>query len=305
MKKDIRLGTFSLDLSEDGALAILNRLSESVGPRTELVITFFEDGRFGYYCSGKKSISDLAKQFGWLLADTRTDSSGITTGEGYYPTQRFTACFWQCPSFERSREIEHILVNTWAPLSYDGNYFPDNVPFHHFTKDGFNCYYLYDYYRKDTKHQRTDHEKRARNLIFQMKDGRASHDAARRLAFAMNNQFPEDMRTKNHLILPIHASDPVKSHKRYFEFCKLLSWYTGIPNGYDAVKMNDYKWESNVKTNINLHHLDFDRNKLIGKYIYLIDDIYTTGTSFSAMVEELGLIKELVIGVFLGKTSAE
>ncbi|MBB4035390.1 putative amidophosphoribosyltransferase [Dysgonomonas hofstadii] len=305
MQQDRRLGSFLISAVEGNAFSVLDNIKESVRKMTELVISFYDDGSFGYYCSKPQDIEKLSKQFDWLLSKTRIDQSGIVTGKGYYRTQRFTALFWQCPSFERSREIEHILDNTWAPLSYDDSYFPDNVSLTHFEKDGYKCYYLYDYYRKSTRHLRSDHEKRARNLIYKMKYGWTSHDAVKRLAFAMNLQFPENMRTKNHLIIPIHASDPVESYWRYAEFCKLLSWYTGIPNGYDVIKMIGHKLQSGTKTKINIDHLEIDRDKLMGKYIYLIDDVYTTGTSFSTMVKELGLTKGLVVGIFLGKTSLE
>lgn len=168
MQQDIRWGEFMPNDRKEGAMSVMAQLIEAVRNRTEYVISFYKDGTFAYYSSNQKEIVRLSKLFGWLLCENRLDTSGIITGRGYYPTECFDACFRQCSSSECSGKIENILFNTWAPFSYDGQYFPEIVPFRHFTKKGYNCYYLYDYYRKDTKHQRTDHEKRARNLIFRM-----------------------------------------------------------------------------------------------------------------------------------------
>ncbi|SBW01073.1 hypothetical protein [uncultured Dysgonomonas sp.] len=168
MQQDIRWGSFALKFGDNSALAVMDRLKEALRPRTEYVISFYPDGTFGYYCSGKKELNRLSKFFGWRLHDTRTHEFGILTGRGYYSSDWFNACLWQCPTGERSKEIETILDYLYAPLSYDNSYFPDNVDFRHFEKDGLNCYYLYDYYRKDTKHERNDFDKRARNLIYRM-----------------------------------------------------------------------------------------------------------------------------------------
>lgn len=304
MQQNIRWGHFTLSSNDDSPLAVMGRLKEVVRKGTEYVVSFYLDGSFGYYCSNKREMVRLSKLFGWLLDETRIDASGILTGYGYYPSEQFAACFWQCSSPERSIEIENILDNTWSPLSYDGDYFPHNIPFRHFEKDSCNCYFLYDYYTKNSKHERTDFDKRARNLIYRMKEGAASHDAVQRLAYAINEQFGEERKSKNHLIVPIPASDYKSSYQRYYRFCKLLSWYTGINNGYDAVEVMDEKLYTNLKSKVNLQHLDFKFNKLAGKAIYLIDDVYTTGGSFSAMAEELKLhgVSDIT-GIFLAKTN--
>lgn len=288
--------------AENSAFAVINRLIDSIGPRTELVMTFFEDGRFGYYCSSNKGFLKLAKQFGWLLTDNRIDESGIITGEGYYATQWFDACFWQCKSERRSIDLEHILRNNWQSLERD-EYYPHNMPFRHFEKDGYKCYYIYDYYTKNSKHERTDLDKRARNLIFNMKNGIADHQAARILGNAINLQFDKESKS-NHLIIPIAASTIETHTKRFSRFCQLLSWYTGIKNGYDTVEVVEEKIEIIPKSLVSLHHIKLDNKKLHRKSVFLIDDVYTTGGSFTDMVYKLkkhGITD--IQGIFLSKTN--
>lgn len=202
MEQNIRFGTFGLN-----ALKVMSDLKESVKPNTELVIVFFEDGRFAYYSSNKKEIVRLARILGWLLDETHIDSSGILTGGGYYPPEWFNICFWQCKTEKKSIEIETILKNTWQSLVCE-DYYPRSRSFQYFEKANRDCFYLYDYYRTKTKHEMTDLDKRVRNLIFRMKSGSASHEAAFLLAKAIDTYLGIGQKKENLLIVPIPASNP-------------------------------------------------------------------------------------------------
>src|SRR5690606_32631830 len=105
----------------------------------------------------------------------------------------------------------------------------------------------------------------------------------------------------------IPASSKEKNERRYLNFCRKVSELTSLVNGFSAIQVSHDRIAYKGKVGVDkISNLVFDINLISGRTIYLVDDIITTGASFSQISSKLkGLGAYEVFGIFLAKTHHE
>lgn len=83
-----------------------------------------------------------------------------------------------------------------------------------------------------------------------------------------------------------------------------VSEATGIRNGFECIRIKFDRKDSREKKEANtVRNLEFDRAGIRGKWVLVLDDITTRGTSFVQCAEKLYANgAEYVCGFFMGKT---
>lgn len=164
---------------------------------------------------------------------------------------------------------------------------------------------LYDYVPQRMLKVASQEDIITRMMILGFKDGRNVYTrwAARKFAYALSLMDLTDT-----VIVCVPASTAWSHTRRWKRFLDILCYRTGAVNGFGYVKVSgsrkrahvtgDYELCTNIKRYV---HLDAER--LRGRKVLVIDDIYTTGqssASFIAALEAVGA--EVVMAMFLAKT---
>lgn len=142
-------------------------------------------------------------------------------------------------------------------------------------------------------------------MILGFKDGRnvytrwAARQLARALAF---------MDMTDYVIVCVPASTHYSHVRRWKLFSHLLSTMTGAEDGFQYVSVSGSRKRAHVTgeyelaTNIK-HYVHIDAEKLDGRKVLVIDDIYTTGRSSNAFIAALEAAGATVsMAMFLAKT---
>lgn len=112
---------------------------------------------------------------------------------------------------------------------------------------------------------------------------------------------------KDYVIIPIASSKQLTNKIRYENLFENLSKNLLIENGYSYVTVlfdTSEKHKSEDKFIIK-NNFEINFEKLKGKKIIIIDDVYTTGRSFNQYYFQIHKKVNSLIGVFLGKTNSK
>lgn len=166
-------------------------------------------------------------------------------------------------------------------------------------------YALYEYVPQRMLKGATTEDIITHLMVLGFKDGRNVYTrwAARQFAYALSLMDLTDT-----VVVCVPASTPWSHTRRWKRFLDILCSRTGAVNGFGYVKVSgsrkrahvtgDYELCTNIKRYV---HMDAER--LTGRKVLVIDDIYTTGqssASFIAALEAAGA--DVVMAVFLAKT---
>ncbi|MGL5725411.1 hypothetical protein [Cetobacterium sp.] len=112
---------------------------------------------------------------------------------------------------------------------------------------------------------------------------------------------------ENYIIIPIVASKYSTNEKRYKNLLENLSKNLSIENGYSYVT---HLFDTFEKHNLDdkfivKDNFQINLEKLEGKKIIIIDDVYTSGRSFEQYYFQINKKIDSLIGIFLGKTNSK
>lgn len=166
-------------------------------------------------------------------------------------------------------------------------------------------YALYDYVPQRWVHRFPIEQQVVDLMILGFKDGRNVYTrwAARQFAMTLS---PLDM--TDTVIVCVPASTPYSHTRRWKRFLDILCRRTGAENGFGYVTVTgnrkrahvtgDYELCTNIKRYV---HIDAER--LRGRKVLVIDDIYTTGQSSASFIGALEAAGACVVmAMFLAKT---
>ena len=178
--------------------------------------------------------------------------------------------------------------------------------FHEIVIGGFKAVYCMDYYPKNKYPDSalSAEQLRARSFLIGVKDGRFADRSADIFAhYLLGHYWKEDL--KKCAVCYIPAATQARTEQRYAEMSELVLAYTPVIDGRKWIQV---MWDRESsrrteKTDDTTRNLRFDREKIQGKRIFLVDDITTRGMSFvqcARRLKECGA--EEVIGFFFGKS---
>lgn len=170
--------------------------------------------------------------------------------------------------------------------------------------DRYRAVYCYDYHpsgKFDEEHLPVkDLDRRAEILRF--KDGEYGPMAELLTDFIRGNFWKQSL--PGWVLCAIPASTREKHVTRYARLMEEVSEATGIRNGFECIRIKFDRKDSREKKEANtVRNLEFDRAGIRGKWVLVLDDITTRGTSFVQCAEKLYANgAEYVCGFFMGKT---
>ena len=190
---------------------------------------------------------------------------------------------------QREPRWEHVL-------SYLGGRFKE------ISLDGVRAVYCYDYYPTGKFEDISEKDLLRREEILRFKDGDSAPMAEQLIDFIRGNFWKVSL--PQWVVCAIPASTREKHSRRYAKLLQDVSDATGIGNGFECIRIKFDRKDSREKKQSNtVYNLEFDRSKIHGKWVLLLDDITTRGTSFSQCAQKLYACgAEYVCGFFLGKT---
>ena len=142
-------------------------------------------------------------------------------------------------------------------------------------------------------------------MILAFKDGRNVYTrwAARHFAHALSLMDVSDL-----TVICVPASTPTAHVRRWKRFSALLCKMTGATDGFDLIEVSGSRIRAHVTgeyelaTNIK-HYVRIDKERMQGRKLLVIDDIYTTGQSSAAFINALEAAgANVCLAVFLAKT---
>lgn len=173
-------------------------------------------------------------------------------------------------------------------------------------KGSYKLYAFMPYYPKNKYSDKdlTSEEGKFRKLVWDFKDGLLSKQFGEVVADSLTYILPED-KIAGSLFCIIPASTKIKTQKRFYSFCNVVSEKSGVINGYNYIQNSvdhDAGHISGEKQNI----LEFIKiaDNVLSENVILFDDITTSGSNFLNLARKLtSMGANRVTGVFLGKTS--
>lgn len=169
-------------------------------------------------------------------------------------------------------------------------------------------YALYDYVPQRWVHRFPVEQQVVDLMILGFKDGRNVYTRWAARQFAMTLSLLDMTDT---VIVCVPASTPYSHTRRWKRFLDLLCRRTGAENGFCYVAVTgsrkrahltgDYELCTNIKRCVNI-----DAERLRGRKVLVIDDIYTTGQSSASFIGALEAAgANVVMAMFLAKTKAK
>ena len=160
-------------------------------------------------------------------------------------------------------------------------------------------YALYDYVPQRWVHRFPIEQQVVDLMILGFKDGRNVYTrwAARQFAMTLS---PLDM--TDTVIVCVPASTPYSHTRRWKRFLDILCRRTGAENGFGYVTVTGNRKRAHVTGDYELC-TNIDAERLRGRKVLVIDDIYTTGQSSASFIGALEAAGACVVmAMFLAKT---
>ena len=165
---------------------------------------------------------------------------------------------------------------------------------------------FHDYYYPNRIGNFTIEQSRFRQLVFNFKDGISSMTIAKLVGSCLYTNYQGLIlaNKENIVFFPIPASTTAKNKSRYEQFCKVIFSDLNIINGYYFIEIiNDRLPNKGNRNASRVSNLKYNNAAFKGKTVFLFDDIFTFGKSFSENASKIRAAgAKNVIGIFLGKT---
>lgn len=173
--------------------------------------------------------------------------------------------------------------------------------------------YLVDYYPNTCEFEATQFEWNNRWLVWNFKntpDKTSEEDhlsavdkVVERLSSLLFKTFGEE-NLKYFTLVCIPASSQEKTNLRYEDFSRMICSKTGLISSFYKIRViNDKVAKREGGTMINEDNLQFDEAFFKGKYVFLFDDVITSGESMNVVRKRLNQLGSTVLcGLAIGKT---
>ncbi len=198
----------------------------------------------------------------------------------------------------------NIVPTTPQSLSFEG--YQKNLSYK--LQETFSGYEVnfHDYYYPNRIGNFTQEQTKFRQLIFNFKDGVTPTETAKLVASCILSNYEKLILENQDKIIfcPIPASSKLRNKNRFEQFCKIICNDLNILNGYYYIEIIYDRQPNRGDMNANrVSNLKYNSSAFKDKTVFLFDDIFTFGKSFS---ENANIIKaagaKTIIGIFLGKT---
>ena len=262
-----------------------------------------DDGDFYFICSDDFPIEEVCDENEWYIAHRARFNDRLSIGIGLADHFRLDGEVYRAP--------DDTVLALWRDILtfvFEGDAAAPFFPLtSHFTEsvqpDGDVCYHIHDYVPVSRDVKVTPHDKRVANLVFRWKEGKSGVLIAKLFALAISRM--EFFRVaQNPILIPVPASSRERNTARYALFCGRLSRYLKIEDGFCAVWVGkDRQQLKGTRGHNKIANLVFHKEYIVGRDIFLVDDIFTTGESYRQVKRKLLDLGALsVVGLFLGKT---
>jgi predicted amidophosphoribosyltransferase len=290
----------SVDKVENFSIVSYPLLSKMPG---EFLIIHKNNSSFYFLCSNNFDIESICRTFDWYIVSKNRFNNQLIIGIGLTDKEYIDS--------EAYRILDKKTLKLWRDILYftfENNFVCKFSPYdNHFIGecrlDGSSCFYIHDYYPVVHYNNITFYQKKVSNLIFRFKEGKSTLLAVRIFSLAIS-RMPFFKKAKRTILIPIPASTRERNQLRFARFCFQLSKKLKMDDGYRAVWIKQDREQLKGKhCQDKLSNLVFFSEYFIGKDVFLIDDVLTTGQSFIQMKRRLiELGANSVTGLFLGRT---
>ncbi|MHD0317551.1 hypothetical protein [Fusobacterium sp. THCT1E2] len=166
-----------------------------------------------------------------------------------------------------------------------------------------NQYFLNDYVPKkyDGAYNVLKEYKEIREKIWAFKDGNeTSHDYFLDKVASKIEEIKLLNKDKEVVIIPVPASNSIKSSRRFVSFLSKVCTKTRIKNGYGFISSENHNAAHLGGARINTFKLNNASFITSNTIIVIFDDVFTSGSSFNTAASLFPNYD--VYGLFLGKT---
>ncbi len=166
-----------------------------------------------------------------------------------------------------------------------------------FPSSGF---YIHDYYPKNRCPNVDSNIELVRNMVYRFKDGNNTKEIVSLFTDAI---IRKGLALSDTVLIIIPASTQEKTDLRYKSFCSLLCGNLKVINGYNSITTDPHQSTKGQSGGDKVKFFHFNNELYKGKRVLLVDDVYTSGTTFKQVCTRLfetGAV--YVMGVFLAKT---
>lgn len=145
-------------------------------------------------------------------------------------------------------------------------------------------------------------QKKVTNLVFRFKEGASALLAAKLFSLAISRMRYFD-NLEEPILIPLPASTKERHRQRFESFCGELSRRLIIDDGFPTVRIEYDREQQKGTQQRDMSGIVFNPDYIEGRDVLLIDDILTTGMSFTLIKRELEKSgANSVTGIFLVKT---
>lgn len=269
----------------------------------EFLVLRTEECYFYFLCTEDCDIEGLCRAYDWYIVSGDRFNDRLKIGMGLAGSDKYDGELFRVEDEDTLGMWRDILrfvfmsdfVRSFYPLD---NRFRGNLRI-----DGAPCFYIHDYYPVTHNAKPTAGQKKTVNLIHRFKEGACAALAAKIFSLAILRMawFGE---LPNPVVVPVPASTRERHQRRFASFCLHLSHRLGVEDGFRAVWIEEDREQQKGSTGPrSLDGVKFNKKYVAGKDILLVDDILTTGGTFTAVkrrLEKAGAAS--VTGIFLGRT---
>lgn len=262
-----------------------------------------ENSNFYFLCSDEFPIDRMSREFDWYIVSKDRFNDELHIGMGLAGESRLDA--------ELYRVEDAVTLHLWRDIlrfTFEGNFNKQFFPYtNHFKGklriDGALCFYIHDYHPVSHQGKVSVEDKKISNLTFRFKEGKSGALVAKLFSLAIS-RMAFYHQAANPILIPIAASTRERHRERFALFCSHLSRRLEIEDGFRAIWItHDREQMKGIKGSYKIAHVVFHKKQIIGKDVFLVDDVLTTSESFiqtKRKLEKMGA--RSVVGVFLAKT---
>ncbi len=268
----------------------------------EFLIVRDEERCFYFLCTDDCDIEKLFSYCDWYIVlsgrfnDRLRIGMGLT-GEDAYDNEMFRV------EDEQTLQQWRDILNFTFKGDFVRSYYPMTNRFQGKLRvDGALCFYIHDYYPVSHKLKLTTEQKKAVNLVLRFKEGACTSLAAKVFELAISRMEYFD-NLEDYVLIPIPASTRERHRQRFESFCSKLAFRLLIEDGFQAIRIEHDREQQKGRSQRDISGLVFDPAYIEGRDVLLIDDVLTTGNSFTLVKRELEKLgANSVTGIFLAKT---
>lgn len=268
----------------------------------EFLVLRTEECYFYFLCTEDCDIEGLCRAYDWYIVSGDRFNDRLKIGMGLAGIDEYECELYRVQDEDTLRMWHDILRFTFQG-DFIRTHFPLTNRFRGKLRiDGALCFYLHDYYPVSRNQKLTPEQKKADNLVFRFKEGACPALAAKLFSLAIS-RMPFFDGLAEPVLIPVPASTREKHRQRFASFCNRLSERLTIDDGYRAIRIEQDREEQKGTQQRDISGLVFDPEYIEGRDVLLIDDVLTTGLSFTLIKRELERLgTNSVTGLFLGRT---